>query len=566
MKRVTACFAVVIILITCCFNLLVYADDETPIIIVPGYLGSKLYADDEFDKRIFGEYGNANEFLTVPDGEYFVKEPINLQKAAEYGAGNRYKTLCNALCSAYPKRKIYFFSYDFTKGTKAAAVSLNSFINSLGSKVNIVCYSYGGLVATHYFALDNNNYNKVDKTVCIGVPFEGSTYAQLAVDKKLIGESGLGELLPTKKYLEKTEGTGTVGINQEYLYSDGKPVMLNNKNAYYAVGSNKITASNIVYNDGKIADVLFDNNGDGTVSRQSATMLGELKNNVRFFDFTHGQLITADAVIGWVKSVIDGNPETAAEPEKNGYDVIKINGDSTLAISGAMGVMEQEGDVPLVDNEYGQLIKVDEKNTIAAVVRSQSSVTLKGTGDGFVNLYIRRFDENNKMICDNAFMGMPVTNETVIKTVVSDDDMWLYIDLNNDGVFEENACSGKNGEYSFVTKAAVPTVKEGKYNKAVMLKLESETPDAEIYYTLDGTDPLENGTLYNGEFEIEKTCTLKTVSVRKNYTTGDMAQYNYEINKLGIILTVILWLVLVAIIVVAAVMIKKRKSTAKEER
>ncbi len=565
MKRVTACFAVVIILITCCFNMFVYADIETPVIIVPGYMGSKLYADADFNERVFGEYGNAAELLTVPEGEHFVKEPVNLQKAAEYGAGNKYKALCNALCQAYPKRKIYFFSYDFTKGTKEAAASLNNFINSIGGKVNIVCYSYGGMVATHYFALDDNNFNKVEKTVCIGVPFEGSTYAQLAVDKQLIGSNDVNELLPTKKYLEKTDGAGEGGANQGFLYSDGRPVMLKNKNAYYAIGGNKITASNIVYKNGEIADILFDNNGDGTVSRLSATMLDELKDNVRYFDLSHGKLITSDLVINWVKSVIDGNSEAGDEPGKNGYDVIKINGNASITISGAMGVMEQEGIMPVVTNEYGQMLKLDEKNTIAAVVRSESSITLKGNDNGFVNLYIRRFDENNKMICDNAFMDVPVNSDTVIKTVVSDDDMWLYIDLNNDGVFEENAHSGKNGEYSFVTKAAVPTVKEGKYNKAVTVKLESETPDADIYYTLDGTDPIENGTLYAGEFEVGKTCVLKTVTIKENYTTGNVAEYHYEINKLGIILTVVLWLVLVAVVIAVVIMVRKRKTQQRKK-
>ena len=121
MKRITACFIVVMLMLTCCFNMFVYAESENPIIIVPGYMGSKLYADSELDERVFGEYGTATELMAVPEGEYFVKEPVNLQKAAEYGAGNKYKALCNALTLAYPKRKVFFFSYDFTKGTKNAA-------------------------------------------------------------------------------------------------------------------------------------------------------------------------------------------------------------------------------------------------------------------------------------------------------------------------------------------------------------------------------------------------------------------------------------------------------------
>ena len=131
-------------------------------------------------------------------------------------------------------------------------------------------------------------------------------------------------------------------------------------------------------------------------------------------------------------------------------------------------------------------------------------------------------------------------------------------------MFDESVSSAKNGEYSFVTKAAEPSVKEGKYNKALMVKLESKTPDAQIFYTVDGTNPKDSGILYTGEFEIDKTCTLKTVSIRKNYTTGEIAEYKYEINKLGIILTIVMWIVLAAVVVAVVIMVRKKSRQRKK--
>lgn len=558
LKR-SICLLISLILILSCLPVSVFAAPGAPIIIVPGFYGSKLYADPDLDQRVFGEYGTAGEFANVEEEVFFVKEAVNLQKAVEFGAGNRYKVLCNTLSMAFPKRKIYFFSYDFTKGTKDAASRLNRFINSLGGKVDMVCYSYGGLVATHYFALDNNNYNKVDKLALIGVPFEGTVYADIATKKELVSKDFLGELLPTKKYLEKVEMDGNGGVNQEYLYSDGKSVILNKTDAFYAVGGGKFTASKLVYNeDGTIADVLYDNNGDGVVTYDSATVFGGAQ-NVKMFNTTHNGLLTSSDVVSWVVSVINGKATTETLDLKQGYDLIKIKGTADMVVTGGMGVMEQE--TPhLVQNEYGQMVEVNDDVTVAALVQSESSITLTGNDNGIVNLYVRRYDKDNKLIFDNAFLEIPVTKETVVKTVTADDEMWLYIDMNNDGVYEENACSKKNGEYYFTTRTPVPSVKAGTYNKSFKVTLASDTENATIYYTLDGSDPVTNGILYEGEFKIEKTCTLKAVAVRENYTTGEILEANYQIKKIGLILTILAWIVVIAVVVFVVRLSKKKKN------
>jgi hypothetical protein len=63
----------------------------------------------------------------------------------------------------------------------------------------------------------------------------------------------------------------------------------------------------------------------------------------------------------------------------------------------------------------------------------------------------------------------------------------------------------------FLPKADVFTDK-------VEVAMSSATPDAEIRYTLDGTDPTDNSPLYNGPVTLASTCQVKARSFRKGVT------------------------------------------------
>jgi hypothetical protein len=60
-----------------------------------------------------------------------------------------------------------------------------------------------------------------------------------------------------------------------------------------------------------------------------------------------------------------------------------------------------------------------------------------------------------------------------------------------------------------------PTINAAKntFRERLRVRLDSAGPRARIFYTLDGTEPDENSTLYKGEFDIERSTVVKAVAV-----------------------------------------------------
>jgi len=156
-----------------------------PIIIIPGIMGSRLFKNSTdfsdqnkvWDPNIsFGGITSLDEQLAVSNTLY-VRPPQDQQLLTvdqrEYGAQNTYKKLVDGLCAAFPDREVYVFSYDWRFSNAASASSLKSFIDGLGvDRVDLVCHSMGGLVASRYFK--DTNGEKIDQIITCGTPYEGA--------------------------------------------------------------------------------------------------------------------------------------------------------------------------------------------------------------------------------------------------------------------------------------------------------------------------------------------------------------------------------------------------------
>ncbi len=83
--------------------------------------------------------------------------------------------------------------------------------------------------------------------------------------------------------------------------------------------------------------------------------------------------------------------------------------------------------------------------------------------------------------------------------------------------------------YSTEAIAVLPptfSVPTGKYTETQNVTINCETAEASIYYTLDGTEPSELSTPYNGAINISSTTTLKAIAI-KNGESSAVATATY---------------------------------------
>ena len=74
------------------------------------------------------------------------------------------------------------------------------------------------------------------------------------------------------------------------------------------------------------------------------------------------------------------------------------------------------------------------------------------------------------------------------------------------------------------------TPAEGEYTEAQSVTIACETEGATIYYTLDGTDPTENSTVYTEAIAISETTTVKAFAAKKGMNNSEIASATYTIN------------------------------------
>ncbi|MNR31761.1 hypothetical protein D3C85_1492940 [compost metagenome] len=74
----------------------------------------------------------------------------------------------------------------------------------------------------------------------------------------------------------------------------------------------------------------------------------------------------------------------------------------------------------------------------------------------------------------------------------------------------------------------VGTPAPGAFGASVEVALSSPTIGADIYYTLDGTDPIAFGAIYAAPIEITSDVTIKAVAIR-NGNVSTVASLVYTI-------------------------------------
>ena len=178
------------------------------IIILPGAMGSNMYADEkivipnsiigsnefEIGEKLWAPevsadlvYANEKALALAMDSNgnsiYKVKvqDPIINNpdvENLEYGGQDVYRSLYSELYNSYHIRygyDIILLSYDWRKDPYHAAQDVDAFITSNNySSIVLVGHSMGGIVASHYIALGETQRSKIEKFISVGTPFLGS--------------------------------------------------------------------------------------------------------------------------------------------------------------------------------------------------------------------------------------------------------------------------------------------------------------------------------------------------------------------------------------------------------
>ncbi len=75
----------------------------------------------------------------------------------------------------------------------------------------------------------------------------------------------------------------------------------------------------------------------------------------------------------------------------------------------------------------------------------------------------------------------------------------------------------------------IANYESGEYDNIISVELSSNDENAEIYYTIDESNPVYNGTLYTSPLILKEYTTLKVCAV-KDGCVSDIAEYEYDIN------------------------------------
>jgi len=95
--------------------------------------------------------------------------------------------------------------------------------------------------------------------------------------------------------------------------------------------------------------------------------------------------------------------------------------------------------------------------------------------------------------------------------------------------------SGSTSEKESLDKAVKPvfSIQSGTYAYFLELNIQSETVDATIYYTLDGSKPNESSQIYNSDIPIiiKDTTTVKAIATGESWQTSEIATSTYTIEN-----------------------------------
>lgn len=166
---------------------------------------------------------------------------------------------------------------------------------------------------------------------------------------------------------------------------------------------------------------------------------------------------------------------------------------------------------------------VGEENESQLVTVENVKLTAVAPGTGWKNYTATTADGTTFIVRDEtgelSSLAADSEYESITGIVQQFDNNYQIIPRSNTDIVQD----------STTLNPALTLPAAGTYTGKQTVTLSTTTTDAEIYYTLDGTDPIKDGVKYSAPIEIDKTTTLKAVVKAKDGTFSEIATFEYKI-------------------------------------
>ena len=150
-------------------------------------------------------------------------------------------------------------------------------------------------------------------------------------------------------------------------------------------------------------------------------------------------------------------------------------------------------------------------------------------GDNAVNYYLTLTNSNGKKILDNKKIN-DKNYEVLINKLKENKKYTLEIMASNP--LDKSVSKVKKIRFETLNKSKTKNVESNTPNGNVtwgkLIALTSQTKDAQIYYTIDGSEPSTNSTLYKEPIKINSRIIIKAIAVRKNMNNSEVTEFKYS--------------------------------------